>query len=137
MLRTHSSHVSVNAPEPPIDINKSTVLGMGGAIAIEDAVSLALILHDGVSASEVPERLKLYQEIRHERATTVQYGSRVSGNDVGDIPEGSSSPCDPSPRSWAHRVSGFNRDVASENAHHFDEWENTTNRVQEWEAQRI
>nr|POE96974.1 fad-dependent monooxygenase ops4 [Quercus suber] len=63
-------------------------LGMGGAIAIEDAVSLAILLQDGTPANEVPERLALYQEIRHGRGTIVQYGSRVAGNDLDKTPEG-------------------------------------------------
>lgn len=61
---------------------------MGGAIAIEDAVSLAILLQDGTPAEEVPQRLALYQEIRHGRGTIVQYGSRVAGNDLDKVPEG-------------------------------------------------
>lgn len=50
----------------------------GGAMAIEDAVSLAAMLPRGVTVDEVPERLKVYEKARHERATTVQQMTRES-----------------------------------------------------------
>lgn len=50
----------------------------GGAMAIEDAVSLAVMLGRGVSVDEVPERLKVYEKARHERATTIQQMTRES-----------------------------------------------------------
>lgn len=50
----------------------------GGAMAIEDAVSLGVMLPRGIAASEVPERLKVYQKARHERATTIQEMTRES-----------------------------------------------------------
>ena len=56
-------------------------MGMGGAMAIEDAVCIATILPQDTSASEVVERLKLYQDIRQERANFIQYASRVNGLD--------------------------------------------------------
>ncbi len=56
-------------------------LGQGGAMAIEDAVSLAIMLPEGTTAAQVPERLQLYNKARYERASTVQNNSRMTGND--------------------------------------------------------
>jgi 2-polyprenyl-6-methoxyphenol hydroxylase-like FAD-dependent oxidoreductase len=50
----------------------------GGAMAIEDAVSLAVMLPRGVERADVEERLRVYQMARHERATTVQKMTRES-----------------------------------------------------------
>ncbi|KAJ5369250.1 uncharacterized protein N7496_009010 [Penicillium cataractarum] len=50
----------------------------GGAMAIEDAVSLSVMLPRGITAAEVPERLKVYEKARHGRATTVQEMTRES-----------------------------------------------------------
>jgi len=46
--------------------------GQGGAQALEDAATLAVLLGRGTTAEQVPERLQLYFEIRHERADWVQ-----------------------------------------------------------------
>ncbi len=54
-------------------------LAQGGAMAIEDAVSLAIMLPLGSTPDEVPERLELYNQARYERATTVQNNSRQVG----------------------------------------------------------
>ncbi|KAJ5137087.1 hypothetical protein N7448_005641 [Penicillium atrosanguineum] len=50
----------------------------GGAMAIEDAVSLAVMLPRGVEKGDVEERLKVYQIARHGRATTIQQMTRES-----------------------------------------------------------
>ncbi|OOQ86812.1 FAD binding domain protein [Penicillium brasilianum] len=50
----------------------------GGAMAIEDAVSLSVMLPQGITAAEVPERLKIYEKARHGRATTIQEMTRES-----------------------------------------------------------
>lgn len=55
-------------------------LAQGGAMAIEDGVSLALIL-DNVSPADVPERLQLYNQVRYTRASTIQEWSRQVGRD--------------------------------------------------------
>lgn len=52
----------------------------GGAMAIEDGVSLGVILSADVQPHEVPERLKLFEKARHERATTVQQMTRDSAH---------------------------------------------------------
>jgi 2-polyprenyl-6-methoxyphenol hydroxylase-like FAD-dependent oxidoreductase len=56
-------------------------IGQGGAIAIEDAVSLGVMLSRGVTLAGVPERLQLYDKARHKRATAIQGYSRTAGGD--------------------------------------------------------
>jgi 2-polyprenyl-6-methoxyphenol hydroxylase-like FAD-dependent oxidoreductase len=58
--------------------------GQGGGIAMEDAATLAVVLPSGTSPEEVPERLKLYEEIRYKRANTIQEFSRQAGKDYID-----------------------------------------------------
>ncbi|KAE8152748.1 hypothetical protein BDV25DRAFT_127732 [Aspergillus avenaceus] len=87
--------------------------GQGGAIAIEDAISLAVVLSPGTPVTEVPERLKLYNDIRHERATRVQTFSRLIGEDRRD-----DKPLD------IYSFTNFNFG--------HDEWDNSTQRLREW-----
>ncbi|KAJ0414605.1 hypothetical protein BJY00DRAFT_318689 [Aspergillus carlsbadensis] len=56
----------------------------GGAMAIEDAVSIAVMLARGVCSEDVPARLKLYEKARRTRATTVQQLTRKSSH--GPLP---------------------------------------------------
>lgn len=57
----------------------------GGAQAIEDAIALAAVLpREATKLDEVPERLKLYETIRFERARHTQEYSRLAGQDRGD-----------------------------------------------------
>ena len=57
-------------------------LAQGGAQAIEDAASLAAMLpRDAVDAAEIPARLRLYEQCRHERASAIQEFTRQSGRD--------------------------------------------------------
>ncbi len=56
-------------------------LAQGGAMAIEDAFSLSVMLPAGTTSKEIPERLKLYNKARYERASTVQNYSRIVGGD--------------------------------------------------------
>ena len=58
--------------------------GQGGGIAIEDAAALSVVLPRDTPKEEVPERLKLYQAIRKERADRIQHYSRMAGEDVRD-----------------------------------------------------
>ncbi|KAK3300354.1 uncharacterized protein B0H64DRAFT_437520 [Chaetomium fimeti] len=53
----------------------------GGAQAIEDAAALAAVLPKGTDPIDVPERLKMYEKIRYERATRIQEYSRLTGQD--------------------------------------------------------
>ncbi|KAL4864247.1 hypothetical protein BDV12DRAFT_205836 [Aspergillus spectabilis] len=93
--------------------------GQGGGVAIEDAISLAVVLAPGTPASEIPQRLKLYHSIRHERATRIQGFSRLIGEDRSKNDE----PLD---------MFGF----TNFNFGH-DEWDNSTQRLREWTWSRI
>jgi 2-polyprenyl-6-methoxyphenol hydroxylase-like FAD-dependent oxidoreductase len=55
--------------------------GQGAAQAIEDAAALTVVLPRGTSPSEIPERLRLYEGIRYERAHKIQEFSRLAGKD--------------------------------------------------------
>ncbi|GJN88253.1 hypothetical protein Rhopal_001218-T1 [Rhodotorula paludigena] len=50
--------------------------GQGGGQAIEDAEALQVVLPLGTTAASVPERLKLAEKLRYERATLIQGYSR-------------------------------------------------------------
>ena len=56
-------------------------IGQGGATAIEDGVSIGVILSRGTTTAEVPEMLRLYNTTRYERATRIQGYSRTAGGD--------------------------------------------------------
>ena len=56
--------------------------GQGGAQAIEDGVSLGVLLERGLKPEEVPERLKLFEQIRKERAEHIQEITRLAGKDL-------------------------------------------------------
>ena len=58
--------------------------GQGGGVALEDAVALAIVLSPDSTPEEIPERLKLYEKIRYERANAIQEFSRQAGADVVD-----------------------------------------------------
>ncbi|KAH7134970.1 hypothetical protein B0J11DRAFT_426125 [Dendryphion nanum] len=60
--------------------------GQGAGQAIEDAASLAVMFPLGTSVDEIPERLKLYEKCRYERASRIQEYSRIVGRDLGDGP---------------------------------------------------
>ncbi|OTB01184.1 hypothetical protein M426DRAFT_223073 [Hypoxylon sp. CI-4A] len=68
-------------------------MGQGGAMAIEDGVSLAAVLPRGnTPLTEIPERLRLFETCRRERANRVQEYTRRNGKnpndkDHPDIPE--------------------------------------------------
>ena len=55
--------------------------GQGAGVAIEDAAALAVVLPFGITVDNVPDRLKLYQDIRKERADRIQQFSRIAGED--------------------------------------------------------
>ncbi|KAH0340824.1 FAD/NAD(P)-binding domain-containing protein, partial [Aureobasidium melanogenum] len=59
-------------------------MGQGGAMAIEDAVSVAVLLPLGTSKQEIPERLRLYEKCRKQRNETVLMYTRMNGRDEGD-----------------------------------------------------
>ncbi|KAK5954676.1 hypothetical protein OHC33_004400 [Knufia fluminis] len=94
--------------------------GQGGGQAIEDAVALGVVLEEGITAVEVPDRLKLYQDIRKERAEKIQLYSRIVGQD------------NISPKEAATIMLEF----TNYNYGH-DEFDNAAQRLREWKwAQR-
>ena len=56
-------------------------LAQGGAMAMEDGVSLGVMLGRGVTPEEVPERLELYNKARYARGSLLQEYSRMVGGD--------------------------------------------------------
>jgi 2-polyprenyl-6-methoxyphenol hydroxylase-like FAD-dependent oxidoreductase len=59
-------------------------LAQGGAMAMEDGMSLGVMLPRGTTPEDIEERLQLYNEARYERATTIQGYSRAVGGDSHD-----------------------------------------------------
>ena len=59
-------------------IQTNLALGQGAAQAVEDAITLAILLPLGVTRDQIPRRLELYQKARKERAEFVQkYSSEM------------------------------------------------------------
>lgn len=56
--------------------------GQGAGVAMEDAATLSTVLERALSRDEVPARLKLYENIRYERANRIQEYSRLAGADL-------------------------------------------------------
>ncbi|KAH8891202.1 salicylate hydroxylase [Thozetella sp. PMI_491] len=54
-------------------------LGQGGAQSIEDGTALGIVF-SGATPEEVPERLKLYETVRRNRASLVQLMSSATGD---------------------------------------------------------
>ena len=55
---------------------------------MEDAAALAAVLPKGVDPKDIPERLRLYEKIRYDRAHQIQEFSRQAGKDwVGGKPQ--------------------------------------------------
>ncbi|KAJ2993393.1 hypothetical protein NUW58_g1855 [Xylaria curta] len=90
--------------------------GQGAACAIEDAAALGVVLSNGVTPDEVPERLHLYETIRQQRANRLQGYSRIAGQDLG----------------------GKQLDMMEFAAYSFghDEWDNATNIFRRWDWTR-
>jgi 2-polyprenyl-6-methoxyphenol hydroxylase-like FAD-dependent oxidoreductase len=53
--------------------------GQGGGAAMEDAAAIAAVFPSGTTQEDIPERLKLYEQIRYERAHVIQEDSRQAG----------------------------------------------------------
>ncbi|OJJ43185.1 hypothetical protein ASPZODRAFT_136370 [Penicilliopsis zonata CBS 506.65] len=58
-------------------------LGQGGAMAIEDAVSLAVLLPAETTVEQIPDRLKLYDTGRRPRVDLVMEYTLLNGQDEG------------------------------------------------------
>ncbi|KAL3458970.1 hypothetical protein BJX64DRAFT_279559 [Aspergillus heterothallicus] len=59
-------------------------LGQGGAMAIEDAVALAILLPPGTALEEIPGRLGLYETARRPRVEKVLDYTRLNARDDDD-----------------------------------------------------
>ncbi|KAF2111908.1 FAD binding domain-containing protein [Lophiotrema nucula] len=92
--------------------------GQGAGVAIEDAAALAVVLPLGTRPDEVGERLKLYQDIRMERANRIQEHSRLAGRD----------------RSEQVKIDMYG--FTNFNFGH-DEYDNATQRFREWQWKRM
>ncbi|KPI35031.1 3-hydroxybenzoate 6-hydroxylase 1 [Cyphellophora attinorum] len=89
--------------------------GQGGAVAIEDAAALGVLLEAGLRPEDVPDRLSLYEEIRRPRANKLQEYTRLAGE---DLKPGQAQKFDV-------------RDYTNYNFDH-DEFDNSTKRLKEW-----
>lgn len=54
-------------------------------MAIEDAAALAALLRPGTASRDIPERLKMYQECRQDRANRIQEFTRKNGRDLDNV----------------------------------------------------
>lgn len=61
----------------------------GSAMALEDGLSLAVMLSGTLKREDLPERLKLYEKARSERVTRIQDLTRDSGRRHMSMGEGS------------------------------------------------
>jgi salicylate hydroxylase len=56
-------------------------MGQGGAMAVEDAVSIAMLLPVGTKPEDIPARLELYQSSRRPRVEMILNFTRMNGRD--------------------------------------------------------
>ncbi|KAL1957498.1 hypothetical protein VTO42DRAFT_5961 [Malbranchea cinnamomea] len=91
--------------------------GQGGGVAIEDAASLAVLLHKGVPREEIPDRLKLYEKCRLERAHKIQQYTRLAGRDLDEIKRNGQE---------LNMMEYTNYNLGH------DEWDNTTQVLRKW-----
>ncbi|KUL92322.1 hypothetical protein ZTR_02366 [Talaromyces verruculosus] len=69
-------------------------MGQGGAMAIEDAVSIATLIPRGTTVEDIPERLRLYEIARKSRVEKVLEYTRMNGRDENDVTGPRVSPAD-------------------------------------------
>ena len=80
---------------PNWSLNHTTLLGdachpvlpfgfSGASMAIEDGVTLSTLLSPGMQATDIPGRLKLYEEIRRPRVSRVRETSLVVAQGLED-----------------------------------------------------
>ena len=53
-------------------------------MALEDAVALCALLPRGTTTNDLPERFRLYEQLRDERAHKIQEYTRLAGRDLND-----------------------------------------------------
>ena len=56
--------------------------GQGAGVAMEDAAALSVVLPKDTLKEDIMDRLKLYEQIRYERANKIQQYSRLAGEDL-------------------------------------------------------
>ena len=81
-------------------------------MAIEDAASIGQLLSEGTPVADIPDRLQLYERVRHERASWVQEQTRINGLDEDKRPA---------------VKGGFDMLVY---CHNFDEWQNSAEKLE-------
>jgi salicylate hydroxylase len=59
-------------------------MGQGGAMAIEDAVSIATLLPPGTTPERIPSRLGMYETSRRPRVEYVLHYTRLNARDDND-----------------------------------------------------
>ena len=87
MPRIHFSHVRHKHFRSGVNVLLTDIIadmGQGGAMAIEDAVSIATLLPLGTPCSEIPTRLEMYQSARRPRVDLVLEYTRRNGKDEND-----------------------------------------------------
>jgi salicylate hydroxylase len=65
-------------------------MGQGGAMAIEDAVSIATLLPLGTKVEEIASRLRLYETARRARVEMILDLTRQNGRDEDNTAAGGS-----------------------------------------------
>lgn len=63
-------------------------MGQGGAMAIEDAVSIASLLPLGTRPEDIQARLQMYESSRQPRVEMVLKFTRLNGRDDNDATGG-------------------------------------------------
>jgi 2-polyprenyl-6-methoxyphenol hydroxylase-like FAD-dependent oxidoreductase len=82
-------------------------------MAIEDAASIAQLLPEHTPAVDIPDRVQLYEQVRHERASFVQEQTRINGLNEDKRPAAKG---------------GFDMLLY---CHNFDEWQNSAEKLEE------
>ncbi|KAJ5197617.1 hypothetical protein N7449_008096 [Penicillium cf. viridicatum] len=59
-------------------------MGQGGAMAIEDAISIAILLPRGTASKNIPAQLEMYQTSRRPRVDQILHFTRLNGRDEND-----------------------------------------------------
>lgn len=85
MQHTHFSHVSCTTYKTIRPELKTSDMGQGGAMAIEDAVSIANLLPRDTPVDDIPARLRLYELARRSRVEKVLEYTRMNGRDENDL----------------------------------------------------
>lgn len=84
----HPFQPHVSSETPRVEMARHANLsdmGQGAAMAIEDAVSLAVLLPLGTTVANIPSRLALYEQARRERVETILEYTRINGRNQGDV----------------------------------------------------